>query len=102
MKRRKPTKTPVPWPYIAAGLVLLCVIAFLVRVGGREFSAAVIQSDVVSLVNTERVQNNVGTLAENALLDKAAEAKANDMASKGYFAHVSPDGTVPWHWIQAA
>ncbi len=102
MKRRKAKQTPVPWPYIATGLVLLVLAAAFVRYAGPEFSAAVIQSEVISLTNTERVQNDVGVVTENALLDKAAAAKAADMAAKGYFAHVSPDGTVPWHWIVAA
>ncbi|MES2202804.1 MAG: CAP domain-containing protein [Patescibacteria group bacterium] len=102
MRRRKAKQTPVPWPYIATGLVLLVLAAAFVRYAGPEFSAAVIQSEVIALTNTERVQNNVGVVTENALLDKAAAAKAADMAAKGYFAHVSPDGTVPWHWIVSA
>lgn len=35
----------------------------------------------------------------NDLLSAAAQLKANDMAAKGYFAHVSPDGKTPWYWI---
>ena len=26
--------------------------------------------------------------------------KAQDMATLGYFAHVSPDGKTPWYWIE--
>jgi hypothetical protein len=33
-------------------------------------------------------------------LDKAATMKATDMATKGYFAHVSPEGKKPWNWLQ--
>ncbi|HQT82722.1 MAG TPA: CAP domain-containing protein, partial [Candidatus Paceibacterota bacterium] len=41
-------------------------------------------------------------VTENATLDAAAQAAADDMAAKGYFAHVSPDGKSPWYWLDAA
>ena len=69
------------------------------RQWGGDFLASVIKSEIVSLTNTERTQNKVVTLAESPALDRAAQAKANDMAQKGYFSHVSPDGTEPWAWI---
>ncbi len=74
----------------------------LARQSGNSFLAAVISSEVISLTNTERSANSVGQLAESRQLDQAAQAKANDMAQKGYFAHVSPDGTQPWTWIERA
>jgi hypothetical protein len=38
----------------------------------------------------------------NPQLVAAAQAKANDMAAKGYFAHVSPDGRTSWSWFKDA
>ena len=32
----------------------------------------------------------------------AAQAKADDMATKGYFAHTSPDGKNSWYWFKQA
>lgn len=69
---------------------------------GNGQSAAVIQLQVIALTNAERLQNNVGVLTENPLLDAAAKAKAQDMAANGYFAHVGPDGKKPWAWITEA
>ncbi|HVV14943.1 MAG TPA: CAP domain-containing protein [Candidatus Paceibacterota bacterium] len=66
------------------------------------FLASVLPGEVIALTNTERVDNNVGRLSENALLDAAAQAKADDMAAKGYFSHVGPDGKEPWAWITGA
>jgi hypothetical protein len=66
------------------------------------FLASVLPGVLISLTNQERAANGVGQLTENTLLDQAAQLKANDEAAKGYFAHVSPDGTEPWHWIEAA
>ena len=38
-------------------------------------------------------------MSENALLTQAAQDVASDMATKGYFAHISPSGITPWDWL---
>ncbi len=78
------------------------VFNLMAQQSGSNFLAAVIQSEILSLTNTERVDNNVSPLTENKLLDQSAQAKADDMAARGYFAHNSPDGKDPWSWIDAA
>jgi hypothetical protein len=78
------------------------VANLIVRESGNSFLAAIIKSEIVSLTNTERQQNRVLTLKENALLTKSAQAKANDMAAKSYFSHTSPGGRLPWTWIEFA
>jgi len=91
-----------------AWLVLLGVVALvsayvaLTRWAIVRVPAAVIQSDVIALTNDERTENDLGVLTENPTLDKAAQAKANDMAAKGYFSHTGPDGQPPWHWFVEA
>jgi hypothetical protein len=77
--------------FLAAGLVA--------RESDGTFLSAVITSDIIDLTNVERVRTQLGLLHEDSRLDAAAQAKATDMASRGYFAHVSPDGTLPWMWI---
>jgi len=47
---------------------------------------------LTSLANVDRGRNGLAGLTEDALLAKAAQAKAEDMARNGYFAHVSPTG----------
>src|SRR5437764_1128766 len=54
-------------------------------------TADIYQSVIVSLTNQARATNNLSILTPNSLLSQAAQAKANDMAARGYFAHVSPD-----------
>ncbi|TSD05265.1 MAG: hypothetical protein Greene07147_586 [Parcubacteria group bacterium Greene0714_7] len=63
------------------------------------FLAAVLPGVLTALTNNDRATNGVGTLTEEPLLTQAAEKKAADMAAKGYFAHVAPDGTTPWYWL---
>ena len=54
---------------------------------------------LVALANADRAAQGVGALTESALLNVAAQKKADDMARQGYFAHTAPDGTAPWKWF---
>ncbi len=85
----------------AASVILLVFLAssldgILIQ-GGQ--GAAVITSVLVDLANTDRGSNHVGDLAVNPTLTAIAQAKADDMAAKGYFAHVTPEGHDPWYWF---
>ncbi len=64
--------------------------------------ASVVDSVLVDLTNTDRAAYNLGTLTINEQLKAAAQAKANDMAAKSYFAHTSPEGLDSWHWFKTA
>jgi hypothetical protein len=64
-----------------------------------DFLAEVLPSVLVDLANSDRTLNSAGTLTVNPKLQEAAQLKANDMAAKGYFAHVTPEGFEPWHWL---
>ncbi len=57
---------------------------------------------IVTLTNQDRQKNNLSLLATNVTLAAAAKLKADDMASKGYFAHTSPEGHTPWYWFSKA
>ena len=50
---------------------------------------------VIEWTNYERQQENLPPLAHNALLDRAAAAKVDDMFRRQYFEHVSPSGEGP-------
>lgn len=61
--------------------------------------AAVSVPTLAALTNNDRTTNGLGALSENQLLDQAAKQKADDMAQKGYFAHVTPDGRTPLNFL---
>ncbi len=61
--------------------------------------ANVLSSTLIDLTNASRGEEKLSKLKGNDLLTRAAQLKADDMAEKGYFAHVSPDGSKPWYWI---
>jgi len=99
-------------PYLAGGVVevlfflILAIFSLTVAdrllLGSSSF-ASVISSVLVDLTNADRGANQIGGLRVSPALTAAAQAKANDMAAKGYFAHVSPvDGKNSWYWFQQA
>lgn len=66
-----------------------------------DFLASVLPGALVALTNHDRAASGIGGVTEDQLLSKAAQAAAEDMAAKGYFAHVSPDGKSPWYWLDS-
>lgn len=64
------------------------------------FLASVLPAALLDLTNSDRAASGVAPLQNDPQLAQAAQLKANDMASKGYFAHVSPEGKTPWYWLQ--
>lgn len=61
--------------------------------------AAVLPSALFSLANHDRALAGVSALTQNSLLTKAAQLKADDMAAKGYFAHITPTGETPLYFL---
>jgi len=59
----------------------------------------VVSAALVDLANTDRSQEGLDALTTDPRLTAIAQAKANDMASSGYFAHTSPAGRDPWYWF---
>jgi len=95
------------WP---VAVLLVVIVAFfgithiversLISTGSS--LAAVVSSVLVDLTNFDRANQGLHGLATNQTLQQAAQLKANDMASAGYFAHNSPDGKTPWYWLGEA
>mgnify|MGYP001415305111 CR=1 FL=1 len=64
-----------------------------------DFLANLIGQTIADLTNSNRLNYNIPPLKINPLLSQAAQLKAEDMAQKGYFNHVSPDNITPWYWL---
>ncbi|MBI4088989.1 hypothetical protein HY415_02745 [Candidatus Kaiserbacteria bacterium] len=64
-----------------------------------DFLASVLPGALVALTNQDRAAHGLANVTEDPLLNRAAQAAAQDMAAGGYFAHVSPDGKDPWYWL---
>ncbi|MCX6705116.1 MAG: CAP domain-containing protein, partial [Candidatus Woesebacteria bacterium] len=89
---------------IAVALILLEILVFVMpiitRINIKGGMAAVLPAILANLTNEERQSQNLQILAVSPILNKAAEMKAEDMATKGYFAHTSPEGKTPWYWLE--
>jgi Cysteine-rich secretory protein family len=86
------------------GAVVMVEVLFLIQalviLPNFAYFGAVITGVMTTETNVDRQANNLPALKANPLLEEAARRKAADMAARGYFAHVAPDGTSPWKWIK--
>jgi uncharacterized protein YkwD len=83
--------------------VRFCILlaGIMLFLGSTQHIRALSSIEIVGLANEDRVRHGLPELSVDPLLNLAATAKAQDMQSKNYFAHVSPEGTSPWHWFKA-
>lgn len=68
----------------------------------KNLFATVLPVAIEVFTNDERAAVSLPPLSGNAILKRAAQRKAEDMAAKGYFSHESPDGRAPWDFMKAA
>ena len=94
-------------PRTIAFVVMIALVAESAFVFGAKYIIpqsklfGLIEANVlVDETNQSRVANALPDLQLSPVLQEAAQEKANDMASKGYFAHTSPQGLTPWYWFQ--
>ncbi len=91
---------------VVAVVIFLEIFTFLIptlthinMTGGM---ATVLPGVLSAFTNDERQSQNLAILTVSPILNQAAEMKATDMATKGYFAHTSPEGKTPWYWLEKA
>lgn len=94
------------------GLVIYILIFILLQVsfsiigyskpGILGISGNIDSKRLIELTNIERQKKGLPTLSENATLDQAAAAKAQNMFSENYWAHFAPSGKTPWDFILGA
>ncbi len=53
---------------------------------------ALTRKGIILETNKARVEHSVAKLTESSALDRSAQAKADDILARQYFAHTSPDG----------
>lgn len=109
-KHQKQTKNflSVYWPYVPLLLIVTTGLVFTSywqprsRHGVLAYSTSMSVSALLAATNQQRAGNNVGALNLNSQLSSAAQAKANDMVARDYWAHNTPDGNPPWVFIDQA
>ncbi len=63
------------------------------------FATDITTTKLYELTNEQRAKNGLPPLKYNEKLALAAQNKAKNMFSQGYWAHFAPDGTTPWSFI---
>lgn len=93
------------WPYLPLLLVVVVGLAInsvwsrgTVLGSSSNFTAEALLQDT----NTRRLAGNESVLTLNSQLAAAAQAKANDMATRDYWSHTTPDGRAPWSFLAAS
>jgi hypothetical protein len=82
---------------IAAEIIFFAGPSYLIS--RSKLFGVIMVNALVDETNENRLTDHLSVLHINPLLQAAAQEKANDMASKGYFAHTSPSGLSPWYWF---
>lgn len=94
------TKIAVGLIAIVFAVELLYLASSFILLPASDYFAAIFASVLVQQTNEERAIENLGTLTTNEKLIRAAQMKADDMAARGYFSHVTPDGKNSWYWFR--
>lgn len=73
------------------------------RIPGRvlAYATSMSVSGLLQQTNSHRGANGVPSLGLNGQLNAAAQNKANDMASRNYWSHNTPEGSPPWIFVDA-
>ncbi len=97
----------VYWPYVP----MIAIVALGLFIGNWHpkthngvlaYATNMSTSTLLDSTNSQRKANNKSALKINAELAAAAQAKANDMTSRDYWSHNTPDGQEPWVFVQNA
>lgn len=84
---------------LTCGLVVFLISFVFSPNPDKVFASSINASILINLTNEARANSDLPALVVNQKLTQAALAKGNDMIENNYFAHTSPSGTTPWHWI---
>lgn len=95
------------WPYIP--IVAIVAIGLFLgnwqpkqQKGVLAYATQMSIDTLLTATNEQRQKNNIDSLTLSTELTAAAQAKANDMTSRNYWSHNTPDGEEPWKFITSA
>ena len=82
-------------------LVIFIFISFNIGINFQPaFASDINAQTLISLTNQARTKAGLPKLNQNAKLSQAATLKSQDIISKDYFAHNSPEGLNSWYWFR--
>lgn len=91
-------------PYLPLLLIVIVGLAintlWTSRIGVLGASTNLTAVELLQDTNRERTTHNQDGLRLSSKLSAAAQSKANDMVTRNYWSHDTPDGDKPWKFIQ--
>jgi uncharacterized protein YkwD len=95
------------WPYLPVLAIMLVGFVLSNWLGHMHhtvlgYATSISGDALLADTNAQRAVQQQTALTINAQLTQAAQAKANDMAARDYWSHVTPDGKQPWSFIDNA
>lgn len=95
------------WPYLPLGIIIglgVLVNSFwgTVQQAVLGYATNTTISGLVQETNVQRSGEGLAALSINSKLNQAAQAKAQDMATRNYWSHNTPEGNPPWVFFSAA
>jgi uncharacterized protein YkwD len=82
-------------------LLLLLVATIPASAFAVEPSNEITAANVLRLMNDYRAQEGLAPLNDDDRLDQAAGDRMRHMEEESYWAHVSPEGMSPFHWLES-
>lgn len=80
--------------------IMACMLAIVAPLAMSIPAFAISNGNIVSLTNSIRSSNGLGSYSQNGALASAARAKAQHMCTHDYWAHTAPDGTTGWNFMR--
>src|SRR4030042_7045548 len=80
-------------------IIKILLFSWFLSYPKTNYFANVTSSQLIELTNKERVERGLPALKVSEVLIRAAQEKAQNMLTEGYFAHTSPSGANPWYWF---
>jgi uncharacterized protein YkwD len=103
----------VHWPYLPLIAILIALLIPTLQSGAissnirsphvkvLNYATSMSAGGLLASTNTARANNQAPALSINSQLTSAAQAKANDMATRNYWSHNTPEGNPPWIFVTA-
>jgi hypothetical protein len=85
---------------ILIAILKISLFPFYLYLPKTSFFAEITKSVLIELTNKTRKAYGLSPLNENPILEEAAKLKAQDMLSKNYFGHRSPEGLWAWNLME--
>lgn len=89
-------------PLVVAVLISIVISGWRPTGNTLAYATNTSVNGLLAATNNQRAANGQGSLGLNSQLNNAAQAKANDMTSRNYWSHNTPEGEEPWIFVDAA